>query len=151
MDAAGFASAILSFIGAAKTIVVYIKDVKDGPAERQELADALTLLGALLQGLKVQFAHSEDPSFGIARILAQPDGVFDQLRLRLEKLQKKLEPADNVAGKIYQNAVKWPFAKAEVSELLSKIERVKSCILLALQGDEMYVFNIFHYSWLNSE
>ncbi|KAJ7589691.1 hypothetical protein C8J56DRAFT_1164339 [Mycena floridula] len=96
MDPLGFASSILSLIDTTKRIADYVKDIRDGPKERTELNKAVTAIVKLLDLLKDQFEETptDDLYFSAARQMAEEDGTFGQLRVLLDKLEKKLRPAD---------------------------------------------------------
>ncbi|KAL9105147.1 MAG: hypothetical protein Q9187_008807 [Circinaria calcarea] len=65
-------------------------------------------------------------------MLSAENGAFDQLRSDLERLAKKLDPAD--IHKLGRYLI-WPLQRAEVDAVLSRIERVKSLVQISLQGD----------------
>ncbi|KAL9630398.1 MAG: hypothetical protein Q9204_004740, partial [Flavoplaca sp. TL-2023a] len=58
-----------------------------------------------------------------------------QLREALEQLTEKLKPKSKSGLKNFTRAVIWPFDKDYCEEILSKIERAKSRISLAVQRD----------------
>ncbi|KAJ7588934.1 hypothetical protein C8J56DRAFT_940343 [Mycena floridula] len=147
MDPVGFASSILSLIDTAKKIADYVKDIKDGPKERTELNKAVTAIVKLLDLLKDQFEETptDDLCFSAARQMAEEDGTFGQLRVLLEKLEKKLRPADGKVSRAWQTVVTWPLLdKADVTDLLLKVERLKTLIGLALQGDHIALSREIH-------
>ena len=61
------------------------------------------------------------------------NGPLDQLQQALMRMVAKIEPADGIM-KIGKQ-LKWKFEKTEVDEILSRIERLKSLINLALAND----------------
>ncbi|KAJ7577682.1 hypothetical protein C8J56DRAFT_798395 [Mycena floridula] len=143
MDAVGFASSVIALAETASTIYKYVKDVKDGPRDRAELQRSLAGLPGLLKSLEAQF-ESSDPNDAWSTEtlkLAATDGPFAQLLVILQKVEKKLDLAANLVGKVIQK-LKWPLDKAEVTDLLQQIERVKSFIMLALQNDHLYVYSL---------
>ena len=62
-------------------------------------------------------------------------GPIDQFRDELGLLAKKLEPKKGFKG-VIQSFV-WTLDKADIVDILEKIGRVKSCVVLAMQGDTM--------------
>ncbi|KAL8877180.1 MAG: hypothetical protein Q9198_004760 [Flavoplaca austrocitrina] len=60
-------------------------------------------------------------------------GPIDQLREALEQLAEKLKPRTGIKGTL--RAFVWTLDKAYTQEILGKIERVKTRVILALQGD----------------
>ena len=61
------------------------------------------------------------------------NGPLEQLQQALLRIVAKIEPADGIR-KIGKH-VRWKFEKAEIDEILSRIERLKSLINLALSND----------------
>lgn len=86
----------------------------------------------LLVGLKNQISEPKQWSEGTRHLLNE-HGALDQLQQALEKLAKKLEPEKGIR-KVARNLI-WTLDKVECDDTLKKIERVKSRISLALQGD----------------
>ncbi|KAJ7589687.1 hypothetical protein C8J56DRAFT_939310, partial [Mycena floridula] len=147
MDPLGFASSILSLIDIAKRIADYVRDIKDGPKERTELNKAVTAIVKLLDLLKDEFEETptDDLCFSAARQMAEEDGTFGQLRVLLDKLEKKLRPADGKVSRAWQTVVTWPLLdKADVTDLLLQVERLKTLIGLVLQGDHIALSREIH-------
>ncbi|KAJ7577718.1 hypothetical protein C8J56DRAFT_1031374 [Mycena floridula] len=145
MEAVGFASSVVALTEAVCTIFKYIKDVKDGPSNRAELQRSLAALPGLLMSLNDQFDSSapNDAWSTETRKLAAADGPFDQLRAILQKVGKKLDLAANPVGKVIQK-LKWPLDKAEVTDLLQQIERVKTFVMLAIHNDHVALSRAIH-------
>jgi hypothetical protein len=101
------------------------------------------LLGALLLSLltttryKVEEANTADPWFTSIRSLGVPNGPLDQFKAAMEDLARKLQPESRL--KKSGRDLIWAIDKKECSEILTKIERFKSLILLARQEDSLSV------------
>ena len=126
---------ITALLQITKSIISYLLDVHDAPVERTKFAIEVSDLKTLLPILqaRVEQAKPEDPWF--AAVLALGDGPLDQLESHLEQLALKLKPAKGLKG--VMNRVTWVLTKAEVMDILSKIERTKSLVTLALTGDHL--------------
>lgn len=136
MDPTSFAASVAALIGVLLKTVTYLKDVKNASTERKTLSqEAAGLLSVLisLQNKVDDHESLESCSEGI-RILATEYGPLDLLREALGQLAVILKPGKsgvkNMAG-----TFSWPFDKKLCEEILKKVERVKSRINLALQGD----------------
>ncbi|KAJ7713596.1 hypothetical protein B0H16DRAFT_541034 [Mycena metata] len=138
MDAVGLAASVLALVQGAAFLLEYVKDVKDGPSERAELRLSLAALPGLLTSLKDQFDNTAPNTVGAvaAANLAIQDGPFTQLIALLQRIQSKLNIPSSRTGELWQK-LKWTLDKADVTELLLKVERVKSLIMLALQNNHV--------------
>ncbi|KAJ7577658.1 ankyrin repeat-containing domain protein [Mycena floridula] len=145
MEAVGFASSVIALTEAASTIFKYVKDVKDGPRDRAELQRSLAGLPGLLTSLSAQFDSSASNDAWSTEIikLAATDGPFDQLLKLLQKVEKKLHLAASRTGKVIQ-MLKWPLDKAEATDLLQQVERVKTFVMLAIQNDHIALSRVIH-------
>ena len=81
---------------------------------------------------KVEEENQTEPWFEGIKSLAVENGPLDQLREALEQLAKKLKPRTGVKG--VTRAWIWTLDKNYCDEILKKVERLKSRINLALQG-----------------
>lgn len=135
MDPVSFAASIGALIGVTAKAVKYLSTVKNASNERKTLSREATDLLQVLVRLKnqVEEPKQSEPWFENIKLLATEKGAFDQLQEALEKLAKKLKPEKRVKN-IARNFI-WTLEKVECDGTLGKIERVKSRISLALQGD----------------
>ncbi|KAJ7027293.1 hypothetical protein C8F04DRAFT_92936 [Mycena alexandri] len=138
MDAVGLAASILALVQGAAFLLEYVKDVKDGASDRAELRLSLAALPGLLMSLKDQFDNTAPNTAGAVATanLAVQDGPFTQLIALLQRIQSKLNIPPSRTGELWQR-LKWTLDKADVTELLLKVERVKSLIMLALQNNHV--------------
>ncbi|KAL9036456.1 MAG: hypothetical protein Q9180_004290, partial [Flavoplaca navasiana] len=77
-----------------------------------------------------------DTWFDGIKLLAVKDGPLDQLRDTLKQLIDKLKPKKGLQG-VARNII-WTLDKDYCEDLLRQIDRAKSTIGLALQGDTLY-------------
>ncbi|KAL8721440.1 MAG: hypothetical protein Q9225_001885 [Loekoesia sp. 1 TL-2023] len=135
MEAVGLVASISQLIDITAKTIKYLNSVKDASGERSRLfleASSLLPLLATLQD-QVGRVDKEEARFDSVRSLAAEHGPLDQLRKALEQLGEKLKPKKGV--KNATRAFIWTLDKAYCENLLATIERAKSSIGLALQGD----------------
>ncbi|PBK68992.1 hypothetical protein ARMSODRAFT_171243 [Armillaria solidipes] len=145
MEAIGFASALISLVEATVTVISYLNDVKNAPAERAQLLKELTSLNIFLGTLNslVQIATEPDTStvewLATVRALNVPDGPFRQLSSLLEDLKRKLAPEGprTFTARLAER-IMWKFSKEDVEDMLKKVERVKSLVMVAVQQDHIH-------------
>lgn len=70
-------------------------------------------------------------------VLSSPRGPLELLKEALEQLVRRLSPAGGLAK--IGNSLAWPFQKKEIDEILRKIERQKSLIMLAMENTQLWV------------
>ena len=132
MDPVSVAASITTLIGVTTKVVGYVNSVKNAPKERKVLLQEATDLLHMLSRLEDQVSEPKPWPEG-TRYLLNDNGAFDQLQQALEKLVKKLRPEKGIR-KLSRNFI-WTLDKDDCDDALKKIERVKSRISLALQGD----------------
>src|SRR6266536_5323798 len=126
MDPLSLTASITALVHATVQIIQYVNDVKDASKEKRTLASEAAGLLGLLTNLKNRVEQAEktpDPWYSGVRVLGGENGPLEQFRDSLEKLAAKLEPSSGIrkAGK----SLLWTFDKAEMINILAKIERLK--------------------------
>ena len=131
VTAVGLAASIVQLIDATTKVIKYLNDVKDAPKDRWTLAREATSLLALLTNLRygLEEPKSTNPLFNV-RSLGVEGGAFDQFKEAMEELARKLKPEAGI--KKFGKALIWTLDKNEISNILSKIERLKTLVSLAL-------------------
>ncbi|MCJ1478158.1 hypothetical protein MMC13_006834 [Lambiella insularis] len=134
MDPLSLAASITALLQLTSTVVSFLNAVKAASKDRARIAIETSNMYALLTVLKyrVEEARLEDPWYTTIRTLAVENGALDQYHSALKLLASKL---DTRSGTKLGRALMWKFDKVEVAEILSKIERLKSLINLALTND----------------
>lgn len=137
MEAAGLAASIIAIGELTVTVVKYINDVKDAPKDRARFEMEVVNLYSLLLNLKchLEDGRSNEEWYKKVTSLGLPEGPLDQYKHALEELQPKIL-GDKGAAKIIK-ALLWTFVKEEVASILSRIERLKSLIHIALEMDHL--------------
>ena len=134
MEVVGFVAAIAQLIEVTSKAVIYFNNVKDAPKDRARLAREATNLLSLLTDLRyrVEETNSTDPWYNGLRSLGQEGRPLMEFKAAMEHIADKLAPVMNL-----KRVLRWPFDKKEVEAILSKIERLKTLIGLALQEDHL--------------
>ncbi|KAL9022255.1 MAG: hypothetical protein Q9180_008571, partial [Flavoplaca navasiana] len=132
MEIASLTASVTQLIDVTAKAIKYLNSVKEASKERAILfQEASSLLPLLTQ---INAARSE-PWFDYTKLLGIENGPLDQLQEALVQLTKKLKPKRGVEKAA--RAFIWTLDKAFCENILHKIERVKSSISLALQGDTL--------------
>ena len=137
MDPLSMTASIIAIMQLAQSVAGYLNDIKDASKEQVRIATEISSINALLIPLKsrIKDAHPGDPWFAGVQRLGDKGGSLDQFESTLKQLKSKVEQADG-----YMKAVRvltWTFNKTEVSAMLSRIERVKTLVILALANDTL--------------
>ena len=133
----GFIAVVVQLIDVTSKAVNYFNDVKNAPKDRAQLAREATNLLSLITQLRYQVEESTstDPWFTSLRTLGAKNGPLIELKSEMEIIADKLAPASGFVN--VRRALRWTLDKKEVDAILSKIERLKTLIGLALQKDHL--------------
>ena len=137
ITAIGFAANIVQLIDATSKTISYLNDVKDAPKDRAKLARETAGLLSLLIDLRYQVedTNSTDPWFTGLQSLGGEGRPLEEFKRAMEELAEKLIPTSAV--KKFGRALRWTLDKKEINTILSKIERLKTLVGLALQKDHL--------------
>ncbi|KAL8856068.1 MAG: hypothetical protein Q9178_007324 [Gyalolechia marmorata] len=135
MEPVSLAASIVQLVNVTAKTIKYLNSVKHASEERTGLLrEASSLLPVLLSlQTQVDLAKGPEPWFQNLRALNVDNGPLDQLQNALEHLAKKLKPKKGI--KDVTRAFVWTLEKDFSLEVFQTIERVKSSISLALEGD----------------
>ena len=130
-------ASIIAIMRLAQSVAGYLNDMKDASKEQVRIATEISNVNALLTPLKYRIKDGQpgDPWFTEVQRLGDKGGPLDQFESTLKELKSKVEQADG-----YMRAVRsltWTFNKTDVSTMLSRIERVKTLVILALANDTL--------------
>ena len=139
MEPVSLATSIVQLVNVTAKTIKYLNSVKHASEERTGLLrEASSLLPVLLSlQTQVDLAKGPEPWFQNLRALDVDNGPLDQLQNALEHLAKKLKPKKGV--KDITRAFVWTLERDVCFEVFQTIERVKSSISLALEGDTLCV------------
>ncbi|KAL1614671.1 hypothetical protein SLS54_009544 [Diplodia seriata] len=125
-------SQLLEYTG---KIVKYVNNVKNAPAERNQITKECGSLVGQLSDLRSR-AETTDPSdawFNGLHSLTGDDGPLAQYKESLEKIAATLKPAKGM--KKYGKMMLWPLSKQDTQDALSHIHRLHTLIAAALAQD----------------
>lgn len=136
-DPLSIAVGIAALLQLTGTALHYVREVKESTEERQRLLAEIASVSGLLYHLKdtAERNHQEDAWTAIMELLQASGGPFEQFRVTLENLISKLRPTNGLQR--LRKALKWPFDKAEIRDILVAMERQKSLFTLALQNNHL--------------
>jgi hypothetical protein len=138
MDPLSLAIGITALLGTTAQVVQYLNDVRSASIEKRTLASEAASLLVLLTDLKYraeEAQQTQDPWYNGVRMLEGEGGPLEQFKASLEGLAAKLEPVSRIrkAGK----SLLWTFDRTEIANFLTKIERFKTLINIALNKDQL--------------
>ena len=133
----GFLAAIVQLIDTTSKVVTYFNGVKNAPKERAKLTREVTGLLLLFTDLRCRVEEvttSTDSWFTGLQSLGEEGGPLMEFKIAMEEIADKLTPAKAMnLGRL----LRWTLDKKEIDALLSKIERLKTLVCLALQKDHL--------------
>ena len=137
MDGLSAAASIIAVLQLTGNVITYLNDVKDAPKECQQCTIEASNLQNLLINLRYRFEQTQkgDPWFIAIRALTVENGPFDQYKQALEQLLSKVE-TQHVGQKIRRRLF-WTFSKTEIANILTRMERLKSLVTIALEMDHL--------------
>jgi hypothetical protein len=132
MDPLSTLASIIAIIGFTKEITKYASGVRGATTDRKEFYDELLGFAAVLDNIRRRYEAlpANDP-LRLAISLDSDRGPLIQVRTSLEQLVAKLATGVGHKRQIC-GALRWPFEKADVEKLMSRIERAKATLTFAL-------------------
>jgi hypothetical protein len=133
-DPLSIAASIIAVVQLTSSVIDYLQAVHDARKDRIDLLFEVSGLYQLLLALqnRVDKANAEDRWLTQVRQLGVRDGPLDQFKSRLEHLVSKLRPPGGLGRTLI-----WKLTKAEIEGVISKIERIKTLVSLALTNDHL--------------
>ncbi|KAL8922168.1 MAG: hypothetical protein Q9208_005363 [Pyrenodesmia sp. 3 TL-2023] len=137
MEPISLTASIITIIQLTGTVVNYLNDVKDAPKERDRCAIEASYLFNLLNNLKYRLEETGEnrPWYTSVRALAVIGGPFDQYKSALEQLQSKVKFGSGITK--VGNILAWNFSKKEINVILSRMDRLKTLVQIALEMDHI--------------
>ena len=137
MDPLSVTAGIIAVLQLSTKVISYLNDVKDAPKDRAQCAIEVSNLQSLLLNLRFRLEGGDTSQewYNAVRELAVEKGPLDQFKEVLETLQAKMIGGGRLikAGE----ALVWKFKKEEIVSYLTRIERLKTLIGIALQMDHL--------------
>jgi hypothetical protein len=133
-DPLSITASIIAILQLTSSVIEYLRAVCDARKDRVALLFEASGLHELLLALQncVEESNAEDPWFTEVRKLGVGGGPLNQFKSHLERLVSKLGPAEGLQGMLT-----WNFNKSEIEGILSKIERIKMLVSLALTNNHL--------------
>jgi len=132
MEGIGLAASISNLLELSKNVIECMKDVYEATQEKQMLVQEV--IGTRDVLAKLDRYSKEDKWKQTFEALTRRQGTIEQLSNVFKRMEAKLKPPRGKWSKA-ANALIWPFAKGEVAILLTRIERMKTLLNLALQNE----------------
>lgn len=135
MDGLSEASSIIALLQLTTEVIKYLNDVKDAPKECQRCMTEASNLQSLLINLLYHLNQGKTggPWYTAIRALSLENGPLDQYKQALEQLRSRAEIQDGVQE--VKRRLLWKFSKEEVASILTRMERLKSLVSIALEMD----------------
>ena len=137
MDGFSDAASIITVLQLTGAVIGYLNDVKNAPKECQQCATEASTLQSLLINLLYHLNQGQtgDRWYTAVRALNVENGPLDQYKQALEQLRSRVEIQDGVQ-KVKMRLL-WKFSKEEIASILSRMERLKSLVNIALEMDHL--------------
>lgn len=133
-------ASIIAVVQLTASVTSYLIGVHNAASDQRKLALETTSLSGLLMSLKhrLEESQTDDAWFHEVKLLDAPNGPLQQFKDLLERIaeQTSASQAPKLRDRV-KSALKWSFTKDDVEETLRHIERLKSCINLALSNDAL--------------
>ncbi|PSN59029.1 hypothetical protein BS50DRAFT_509258 [Corynespora cassiicola Philippines] len=138
MDPLSVTASIIAVGQATVKIVECLHNVKDASTDRSQFTTEASNLSTLLATLLFRIdENSNEPWHVEVRQLGEKDGPVHQYRVALEQLKDKISGEHGIRK--MTKTLLWKYIKEDVKDILSRIERLKSLVQIALQMDHLYV------------
>ncbi|KAI9684579.1 MAG: hypothetical protein M1822_005667 [Bathelium mastoideum] len=135
MDPLSVTASIISIVQLSCEIIKYLSDVKDAPEECRRCQIEVSNTQNLLLNLqrRVKEGQSGETWFNEINKLKDSDGPLSQYKQALEELRSRLQAQDGFQR--VKRRLLWKFNKEEVRDILTRMERLKTIISIALEND----------------
>jgi hypothetical protein len=137
MDPLSITTSIIALLQLTNTMIGHLNDVKDASVDRARCALEASNLYNLLVTLRFRLEEggSNEPWYAAVRALGVENGPLDQYRHALEQLQTKITSGCGINK--MGNTLLWKYIKEEVTSILSRMERLKTLVQIALEMDHL--------------
>ena len=141
MDPLSILASVTAIATATFQVVSFLGDMKEGGNDRLRLTtevNSLWMVLKLLEGQLEPTNQQEEAWLEGVRSLQVPNGVFDQIREAMQRLDAKLKPQTGHRKAL--QTLRWPLRdKKDVEETVGHIERLKSSVSLVLNHASLAV------------
>lgn len=139
MEGLGVAASIIAVLQLTGKLVSYLNDVKDAPKERTRCAREASGFYSMLVTLRYDLEDCDpaEPWFQAMRSLGSLGGPLDSMKVLLEALVEKIDNETDTTRRKFKGMIVWKFDKEEIANLLTRLERLRAMVQLALQRDHL--------------
>ena len=139
MEPLSITASIVTIVQLSCEVVKYLSDVKDAPRDCQQCVIEVSNTQSLLARLRIRLEDGEpgDVWFNEIKKLGDLGGPLCQYKQALEELRSRIESQDAVQK--VRRKLLWRFSKEEVTNILARMERLKSVLSIALENDHLFV------------
>lgn len=137
MDPLSVTASVITVLQLTGNVLSFLNKIKGASQDQKQLTLEASSLYSLLTTLRfrIESSNSNDEWFTTVRSLTVGGGPLDQFRVALEQLASKTGILETSSVKKFGKQIAWTFEKDEIKDVLTKIERLKTVITLALTND----------------
>jgi hypothetical protein len=138
MDPLSVTASIIAILQLTVKVGQALSDANSASKERSQFTADTSNLSKLLFDLSFRLDESsDDPWHANVRALGGKDGLIYQYRIALEGLTDKISAGHGL--KRTAKTLLWKYIRDDAERILSKIERLKSLVQIALEMDHLFV------------
>ncbi|RAH71319.1 ankyrin repeat domain-containing protein [Aspergillus aculeatinus CBS 121060] len=126
-------------------LLTYAKKVRDASSDIRRLTEELFGLKGILEHLSSQFEFSSPPETE-KLASAAPEALKSTLEKANESVQLLLQDLEEPASRLrrLKQKLEWPFTQEQFTSHLTRLERVKSWLILLLTSDSLAIQRDLH-------
>jgi hypothetical protein len=134
MDPLSITAGIIAALQLTNAVVWCLVDAKNASTDCARCALEASNLYSLLVTLRFRLeGRSNEPWYTAVRNLGVENGPLDQYKHALEQLQTKVTSGSGI--KKMGHTLSWSLSKKEATSILSRMERLKTLVQIALEMD----------------
>ncbi|KAL9082809.1 MAG: hypothetical protein Q9165_008768 [Trypethelium subeluteriae] len=135
MEPLSVTASIVAVVQLSSEIINYLSDIRDAPEECKRCLIEASHSQNLLLRLRYRLEEGQSGAAWFAEIqkLEDTDSPLSQYKQALEELRLRLQAQDGFRR--VKRRLLWKFSKEEVRDILTRMERLKTIISIALEND----------------
>ena len=137
MDPLSVTASIIAVVELTSVIIGCLSNVKNASKDFAQCAIEVSNVSSLLMALMYHLnkESSNDGWYTEVQALAATNGPIDQYKSSLEQLQSKFTPSTGLTK--IGSSLTWKLSREEVTSILTRTERLKLLIQIALEIDPL--------------
>lgn len=137
MDGLSTAASVIAVLQLTVSVIGYLNDVQNAPKECRQCTIEACNIQTLLTNLRFRLedVQAGRPWFTAVQALGIENGPLDQYKQALEQLLSMVETQHGIQK--VKRRLLWNFNKDEVTNILARMERLKSLVSIALANDQL--------------